>query len=140
LRVDPGAEEEVVVLTDTNAAIRSVEAMRGVTYARHGLADEGAIVELTYTHTVVPREVLLADYDWRKPAVELLSPWPVDRHGRGLVFSGAQHYRDVAYGRQLARVRAEELLVERDVYRGRSPTAAACASGATEHATLPAAS
>jgi type VI secretion system VgrG family protein len=118
-RIDPGAETDTVVLSDSNDGMRDVASMREVR-ASHGpgALERGVISAFAHTRSVVPRTVLLVDYDWRKPALTLESALEVDPGGRGLVSTSEQHYRDGAYGQRLARVRAEELLVERDVYRG----------------------
>ena len=116
-----GVEREVLVLTDSNGSgMRRPDGFDHVPYRESAFAEDEAVFQLTHKRKIVPRDVLLADYDWRKPAVRLLSLARVDEAGRGLFFSGAQHYRDGDYGKRIAEIRAEELRVERDLYRGRS--------------------
>jgi type VI secretion system secreted protein VgrG len=119
---DHGVEREVIVLTDSNGAgMRRPHWRPRVPYRESAFAEgEEVVFGLTHERRVVPRDVLLADYDWRKPAVSLVSLARVDKHGRGLFFSGAQHYRDGDYGKRIAAIRAEELRVGREVFRGRS--------------------
>jgi type VI secretion system secreted protein VgrG len=101
--------------------MRDVAALRDI-HASHGLGanDRNTLSAITHKRSVVPRVVFFVDYDWRKPALDLETELEVDPGGRGLVSTSAQHYRDAGYGQRLAVVRAQELLVERDVYRGRS--------------------
>jgi type VI secretion system VgrG family protein len=120
-RFDHTVEREVIVLTDSNGAgMRRPDGFDHVPYRESAFAEEGAVFELTHERKVVPRDVALSDYDWRKPAVGLLSLARVDKRGRGLFFTGAQHYRDAVYGKRIAEIRAEELRVGREVFRGRS--------------------
>jgi type VI secretion system secreted protein VgrG len=120
LHFDHGAEREVIVLSDSNSGMRRPESLRHVKYRDSAVFEEEAVFGVTYKRKMVPRDVVLVDYDWRKPAVGLLEVARVHKEGRGLYFSGAQHFRDKANGVRLAKIRAEELRVEREVYRGKS--------------------
>ena len=120
-RIDPGGDTDTVVLSDTNDGMRDAPWLRDV-HAFHGLGatDRNTLSAITHKRSVVPQVVFFVDYDWRKPSLDLETELEVDPGGRGLVSTSAQHYRDAGYGQRLAVVRAQELLVERDVYRGRS--------------------
>jgi type VI secretion system secreted protein VgrG len=58
----------------------------------------------------LPREVVLADYNWRTPELtQLVCREAVDPQGRGVQREYNDHFKDFAQGQALARVRAEEL-------------------------------
>src|SRR5690606_9167793 len=78
------------------------------------------IRELSRELTPQAGAVLLRDYNWRTPSVQLQSEARGDaRTGRGFVNLYGEHFKTPSEGDALARARAEELMVGRDVYRGR---------------------
>lgn len=65
---------------------------------------------LVVTTRPLPREVVLTDYNWRTPELsQLVCRETVDPQGRGTVREYNHHFKDLAQGQALARVRAEEL-------------------------------
>jgi type VI secretion system secreted protein VgrG len=124
---EPGDEEEVVVLADDLRGMRKLDSLSQVKYQRwSGNASSAEIVSsLSRTREVVQREVVLADYDWRNPSLELLSAEAIDPNGgRGLIFTGAEHYRTPDNGRRIASIRAQEARARREVYRGKTTLSA----------------
>ena len=63
---------------------------------------------LVCRHKGIPREVVLQDYNWRKPSLNLKSPLQVDQNGHGTFMEYGNHYKDTAEGTRLAKVRAQE--------------------------------
>jgi len=112
-----GPDHETVVFTDSNRGMRRPPSCAHVVYRDGSSVEEGVVSALTRKRSVGPRGVELTDYDWRKPDLELSVSVPVDPDGRGSVHTTAEHYRDRNYGSRLAQIRAEERLVERDVWR-----------------------
>jgi len=67
----------------------------------------------------LPAKLGLREYNWRTPAVPLRTEAPVDTASAfGLHSYYGEHFKTPDEGRQLARVRAEELLAGRDVCEG----------------------
>lgn len=66
----------------------------------------------------VPAKVLLKDYDYRRPSLELEGRADVDDRGRGLVFLYGEHFRTPGDGSRLANLRKEELLCRRTRFAG----------------------
>jgi type VI secretion system secreted protein VgrG len=135
---EPGDGNEVVVLADDLRGMRKLDSLAHVKYQRSAAAaNPGTVSSLSRTREIVQREVVLADYDWRNPSLALLSAEAIDRDGgRGLLFTGAEHYRDPANGRRLARIRAQEARTRREVYRGKTTLSALRAGdrlGLVEH-------
>jgi len=114
---EQGAEHEKLVLSDSNGGMTG--SIGDVPYAARAADPRaGAISQLTATREIVSQELILSDYDWRKPLVTLSAKATIDAQGRGLVFTGATHYVTQAYGKQLATARAQELAVRRDTVSG----------------------
>lgn len=135
---EPGDENEVVVLADDLRGMRKLDSLARVKYPRWAAAPNvETVLSLSRTREVVQREVTLADYDWRTPLLELLSTEAIDRDGgRGLLFTGAEHYRTPENGRRIAGIRAQEARARREVYRGKTTLSALRAGdrlGLVEH-------
>lgn len=76
---------------------------------------------LTVTTRPLPREVVLVDYNWRTPEMtQLVCRAAVDPQGRGVRREYNDHFKDLAQGQALARVRAEELQAGEVLGRGTS--------------------
>lgn len=111
---------EVVVFTDNNAACVALENHEVLEYVPTDAATEQlGVQELGRRLTPRPSGVLLRDYNWRTPSVTLAAEAPADQvTGRGFDAEYGQHFKDPGAGTVLARVRAEELMVSRDVFEG----------------------
>lgn len=67
---------------------------------------------------VLPGKVTLRDYNYRLPHVSLLAEAPVDPAGHGIDVRYGDHFRTPEEGGWLAKLRAEQLLCERETYEG----------------------
>ena len=68
----------------------------------------------------LPQKVVLMDYNYRKPALELKSEAIVDSRGRGEIVLYGEHADDQAEIRELAGIRAEELICRKRIFHGTS--------------------
>jgi type VI secretion system secreted protein VgrG len=115
---DPDGER--VVFADDNHAFARCEGAETLEYTPGEAAQLRGVRELTRELTPQPGAVLLRDYNWRTPSVPLQSEARADpRTGRGLANLYGEHFKTPSEGDALARCRAEEIMVGRDVYRGR---------------------
>ena len=88
-----------------------------------GLDDErrGECVQtFTCRRNPLPKSVKVKDYNYRKPALEMVGNAEVDGRGRGEVYYYGEHFRTPEEGNRIARVRAEELLCRKEEYTGES--------------------
>jgi type VI secretion system secreted protein VgrG len=67
--------------------------------------------------------VILRDYNYRHPSLELKAEATVDADGHGDVYFYGEHFKTPEEGNHLANIRAEELLCRECVYNGESTAA-----------------
>ncbi|MBI2899051.1 MAG: type VI secretion system tip protein VgrG [Planctomycetes bacterium] len=123
-------ERERIVFGDALTAYRTMPGIAAVPYrpqtqgGREGRFDawtqSESVSRFHLQHGVVPRQVVLRDYNDQKPNVELRVEVDVAPHGRGLYYAFGDHYGDPGEGRRLAGVRAEEWLCRERIFTGRS--------------------
>lgn len=127
---DDGARETLVV-TDRRGAFVPVGA--GPSGAAAIVYREGsgmvrdraeAVTALRLHEHVVPGTVVLKDYNYRTPELELLAEAPVEGGGGEEVYLFGEHFKDVAEGQRLAQTRADEIACRRRTVRGTSDVAA----------------
>ena len=84
--------------------------------------DEGeklrSIFVLTREERIVPKEIVLKDYNYQRPDIELLVTAEVDQEGMGRTYSYGDHFPTTAQGKVLAKIRAEELLCGKTIFHG----------------------
>ncbi len=118
LTQDPGTE--ALVLGDRNAAFTPVELADELVYHEHAFApesDEPRVWDLRRIRQPRFGAVVVRDYNWRTPHHPLRAEQAADEAtGYGFLDLFGEHFRDDAEGARLARVRAEEQLVEREVF------------------------
>ncbi|MFH1983890.1 MAG: type VI secretion system tip protein TssI/VgrG [Pseudomonadota bacterium] len=69
---------------------------------------------------LLPRRVLLKDYNYRKPSLEMIGTAEVDATGRGERFVYGEHFRTPEEGNRLAKIRAQALLCRKREFIGES--------------------
>lgn len=74
----------------------------------------------------LPNKVMLRDYNYRRPSLELKSEATVDAAGQGVVYFYGDHFKTPEEGSHLANVRAQELLCRECIYNGESTAANLC--------------
>ncbi|RZO56360.1 MAG: type VI secretion system tip protein VgrG [Sandaracinaceae bacterium] len=113
---------ELMVIGDANRAFDKI-ADEPIEYARDG-APPGMAAGVHRLERVVqprPAGVVLRDYNWRTPDVQLQVDAPVDQvTGVGFVNAYGDHFKTAGEGSALAQVRAEELLVDQERYELRT--------------------
>lgn len=115
-------DQEVLTFGDSNAAFDHY-GEDPIPYAfreAHDVGQQG-IHHIDHVFERRPAGVILRDYNWRTPRVQLQSEAAAD----GVVGVGfhnyyGEHFKDPGEGAQIARVRAEALLADRDLYEMRS--------------------
>lgn len=124
-----GEDGELLLLGDGNHAFQPAPAPDGggeppvlPLRPRSGLgADaEASIQSLTARVKGLPKQLVLKDYNWRKPHVPLQAEATVDPNGHGVVVTYGDHFRTPTEGQKLAEIRAQELLAQKQVFDGES--------------------
>lgn len=114
---------DVAVFGDSRVAFPQVGEPGDVAYRpASGLANASAanVFRFSGRATQVPAQVCLRDYNYRIPNLSLEVDETVDPQGHGVVVEFGAHFRTPQEGRDLARVRAQELLSRKQVFEGAS--------------------
>ncbi len=107
---------EKIVFADDNRAFVEHQGHPTLRYSPKDTVELGAATRVERAFTPARAHVVLRDYNWRTPRVGLHAVESADTTtGRGFVVSYGEHFKTPAEGQRLARVRAEEQLVTRDV-------------------------
>ena len=124
---DQGDEAEKVIFADGIKALKPVPVTPRVPYLpaeQSGMKDLGAwfqeerIRKWSYRHAMGSAEVVLKDYHDGTPSVNLKVSEPAAGTGFGALYEHADHYRDKDEGKELARIRAEELKAREKLFSG----------------------
>ncbi|HBE94832.1 MAG TPA: type VI secretion system tip protein VgrG [Desulfovibrio sp.] len=82
-------------------------------------ADE-VVKSFSLRRTPMPGSLLLKDYNYEKPSLDLTGRAQVASKGRGEIYIYGEHFLDVGEGNRLASVRAEEWKCREQVFHGLS--------------------
>jgi type VI secretion system secreted protein VgrG len=121
---EQGAESEKLIITDT-ALLHSVMAEgTKMYYSQPSGLDESSreevVKSLVCSQKMLPAKVLLKDYNYRKPSLELSVEHVVSERGFGDVFIYGEHFSTPEEGAQLAKMRAEALTCRARLFQGES--------------------
>jgi type VI secretion system secreted protein VgrG len=116
---EQGDDREKLVITDHKAAHEPLR-KGGVRYhpvSGHDRSAKESFASFTCKHVSLPASVKLVDYDYLKPTLEVTGSAPVSDSGLGEIHEHAARFFTPDDGKRLAKLRAEELLAQRVVYR-----------------------
>ncbi len=117
---DQSDESEKLIIADSTTAHQPIEGA-AVLYSPPGVATPSTfeqISEFTCRQQILPQKVILKDYNYRRPSLELRGEADVDTDGRGNVYIYGEHFKTPEEGNALARIRAEELLCREVLFFG----------------------
>ncbi len=126
---EQGEEREKVVFGDSPDACKPIVGEPSIPYRppQSNVAtptsdwfDPEVIQALTYRENRIQSEVVLRDYNYRTPAVDLKVSAPVISEGIGTFYEYGDHYKDKDQGKAYAQVRAEEIACRRKLFLGTS--------------------
>ncbi len=124
-----GAEK--IIITDTSSVHQELPEDATIYYSPPSAmlpTEEEVINEFVCRQTRLPQKVILKDYNYRKPSLEIQGEAQVDSESRGIVYFYGEHFKTPEEGNELARIRAEEILCREQLFFGES-TAAVMRSG-----------
>lgn len=124
-------EAEKLIITDTSTAHQNMLAEHQLNYSPSSALvpmDEEVVTSLVLRQKVLPHRVILKDYNYRRPSLEIRGEAQVDPDASGDVYIYGEHFKTPEEGNHLASIRAQELICLEKVYHGES-TAANCCPG-----------
>jgi type VI secretion system secreted protein VgrG len=122
-------EFEKLIITDNSSGHEDITDPSTIEYYPPSsiTAREQEIVrQLICRQQMLPRRVVLRDYNYRRPDLELRAEASVDTQGRGDVYLYGQHFGTPEEGNELARIRAEEILCRESVFHGEATVPTLC--------------
>jgi len=118
------SDGEVLVLTDTKFSHDALKQGADLFYnPASGLEGKHlgeAIGSFTCRQKQLPAEIILKDYNYERPSLDITSRADVDPAGRGLSYIYGEFFATAEEGERLATIRAEELLCQKQEFFGES--------------------
>lgn len=115
---------EKLIITDTALAHTDMPQGKTVDFSPPSGLDalhrEEIVSVFTWRQQALPKEVILKDYNYRTPSLDLTVQAQVKASGRGQIYIYGEHYRTVEEGQALAQIRAEEFLCGEKRFSGES--------------------
>jgi type VI secretion system VgrG family protein len=113
-------QNEKIIITDSSTAHGDIPGDTIIPYRTPSglMPAEVAVKAFVCKQKMLPKKVILKDYNYRKPSLEIKGEAEVDHHGRGDVYIYGEHFKDPDQGNALARTRAEELKCREKVFHG----------------------
>lgn len=122
-------EGEKLIITDSSTAHQDIAGEKTLHYSPPSalIPTEAEVVKaLICRQKMLPKKVILKDYNYRKPTLELKGEADVDSQGRGSVYLYGEHFKTPEDGNDLAKIRSEEILCREKVFHGESTAPAFC--------------
>ena len=114
---------EKVVITDNSSVHEDVPGLSMLPYSpAAGLVPEEdeVVTGLISRQQILPKKVILKDYNYRKPTLDVRAEADVDPNGREDVYIYGEHFKDPSQGKELASIRAGEFLCRETMYYGQA--------------------
>ncbi|NIO09321.1 MAG: type VI secretion system tip protein VgrG [Deltaproteobacteria bacterium] len=125
---EQGEQGEKLIITDSSTAHRDIPGNTTIPFAPPSglMPEEEAIKAFICRQKRLPNRVILKDYNYRKPSLDLKTETVVDAKGRGNVYFYGEHFKTPEEGNELAKVRAEEIRCRENVFHGEGTEPALC--------------
>ncbi|WP_027183841.1 type VI secretion system Vgr family protein [Desulfovibrio inopinatus] len=120
---EEGDSGEVLIITDSKTAHTSIPGENFRYSPKSGLLPTDPVSDVfTFVshEQVVPNQVVLKDYNYLKPTLELTAKATVSEDGAGIRYHYGDNYQTLEEGNALAKIRSEALLCEGTTYHGES--------------------
>ncbi len=121
---EQGEKSEKMIAADTVMAHAPLPGHETFLYSPMSGLDGGdvdkTIKRFTLKQSPLPKNVLLRDYNYMKPSLDLEGKAHVHDQGRGAIYLYGEHFVDKNEGQRLAKVRAEEYLCREKIFNAHS--------------------
>ena len=121
---DQSGSSEKLVITDSKISHDLSPLGTKVVYApvsgMETFHPDETVQSFTLQRMTVPQKVLLRDYNYRKPSLEVKGSAEVSESGHGEMYFYGDHFRTPEEGNKLASIRSEELLCQSTRFYGES--------------------
>lgn len=115
---------EKMVITDTHISHTPMPEGTQLTYSPPSNLDhahrEEVVKNFMLRQQPLPKKVLLKDYNYRKPSLEMKAEATVSSQGHGEIYIYGEHFLEPSDGQTLANIRAQEFLCREKLYHGTS--------------------
>ena len=115
---------EKMVITDSSVAHTPMPQGKTLYYSPPSgletLHTEEIIRNLVCRQRMLPQKVMLRDYNYRTPSLEIKGDADVLEDGRGEIYMYGDHFGTAEEGKRLAKIRAEEMLCRKELFIGES--------------------
>jgi len=119
-----------LIITDSSTSHEDVSGETAIPYlppSGQVPAEEDCVHNFTCRHQMLPMKVMLKDYNYRRPTLDLKGEAEIDPDGgRGTVYIYGEHFKTPEQGNALARIRAEEFLCRERLFYGESTAPNLC--------------
>jgi type VI secretion system secreted protein VgrG len=119
---EQGPDQEKMIVTDTRLAHQYLPGWETVLYAPPEdliqPADSPTVGYFVERRQAGPGAVMVKDYNYQRPGLDLLSRSSEPSDGEGLVYLYGEDFPDPDQGRLLVRVRNEEMRIQQAHYQG----------------------
>ncbi len=118
---DQNDDGEKIIITDHSTAHADIPGEVSIRYSPPDSlvpTTRDQVREFTCRQQMLPQKVVLKDYNYRKPSLDLKGEADVDSEGRGNVYIYGEHFKTPEEGNALATIRAEELQCKEMVFHG----------------------
>ncbi len=122
-------EKEKTIIADSATAHENISAEHRIVYSPPSATvprDQEVIHSFVCRQQRLPNKVILRDYNYRRPSLELRAEAVVDPNAHGEIYLYGEHFKTPEEGNHLAQIRAEELLCRERTYHGESTAANLC--------------
>jgi len=123
-----GEHSEKLIITDSSTAHEDIRGDATIPFTPPSgiVPEKEAITAFLCRQKRLPHKVILQDYNYRKPSLDLKAEAEVDATGRGDVYFYGEHFKTPKEGNGLAKIRAEEIMCRENVYYGESTAPNLC--------------
>ncbi|OEU65447.1 MAG: Rhs element Vgr protein [Desulfovibrio sp. S3730MH75] len=113
---------EKMIITDTHISHSPMSEGTSLSYSPPSNLDftkrEEIVKNFMLKQQPLPKKVLLKDYNYQKPSLEMTSEAEVSPHGMGEIYLYAEHFLTPSDGDKLAKIRAQEYICREKVFHG----------------------
>jgi type VI secretion system VgrG family protein len=123
-----GEDNEKLIITDSSTAHEDIRGDSTIPFSPPSgiVPEKEAIMAFICRQKRLPNKVILQDYNYRKPSLDLKAEAEVDSSGRGDVYLYGEHFKTPEEGHELANIRAEEIRCRENVFHGEGTAPNVC--------------